>query len=260
MLQPERTVVLNLEETAIERVIPHRRGHVLSSSSRGGARDQMHERITRGESHGHLTLVACVAADADLQRRCPQFVLTKDASLTARERARMSALASPIQWFSGTSGWVTKENFPAILTALRRFLRQRRPGFEYVIVLDCAAQHVANDVLAHAARLGLHLLFVPARLTFLLQPLDTHVFSTLKLQLHREQLRARSGAAQGGLGPLEWIAILERTVTQVLVMRDWSRSFADNGVTGRPELARPRILEQAGVVLPHLGGHQQMLN
>ena len=217
VLDLERTVVVNLDETAVERAIARRPGHVLGSGRRGAARELLYERVGRSESHGHLTLVASLTPDQSLQQFLPQFVLTKDALVNRREHDRLRRLETPLVWVPGTSGWVTSENFPSILTALRRVLRHHRPNHAHVLVLDSASQHLATDVLTHASRLNIHLVFVPARLTYLLQPLDTHVFSALKLALHREQLIERSQSDTGALGPLVWIEILERCVLQVLV-------------------------------------------
>ena len=54
------------------------------------------------------------------------------------------------------------------------------PGFQCILVLDCAPIHLTSRVLRMASDLGIWLLPVPARCTFLLQPCDTHVFSPYK--------------------------------------------------------------------------------
>ena len=83
----------------------------------------------------------------------------------------------------GTDGWITSANFPAVLTYIRREFLRLRPLHEIVVVMDCAAQHCATNVIQHCRRLRLHVLLVPARFTWLLHPLDAHVFGNLKRRL-----------------------------------------------------------------------------
>lgn len=166
------------------------------------------------------------------------------------EKNRLQSLAPPVEWMPGTAGWVTAGNFPSILTSLRRAVRRQRPGQQLVIALDSASQHLSDSVITHAARLGLHLLFIPARMTYLLQPLDAHVFGTLKRTLRRQQLAARVANPAGSLLPGQWIDILASCVQDVLVKRSWAHAFSGNGLTGEPSAARVAVLEPVGCILP----------
>ncbi len=62
-------MVVNLDETAVERLVPHRRGHVLPAPPDRAAVAGLYERIARRASHGHVTLVGVVASDPALQSR-----------------------------------------------------------------------------------------------------------------------------------------------------------------------------------------------
>ncbi len=46
-LAPAPTVILNLDETAVERLIPHRQGHVLPVAASSRASSHIYERIAR---------------------------------------------------------------------------------------------------------------------------------------------------------------------------------------------------------------------
>lgn len=243
------TILLNLDETAIEQAIPRRHGHMLQIPSMR----RKAEGISRHESHGHLTLVAVLAAETELQPLCPQLVLCKDSRLTRRERAELRDLEAPFEWVEGTNGWVTGENFPDILTRVRRPFQRRHPDRPVILLLDAALQHVSDAALAQAARLRVQLLVVPAGLTWLLQPLDTHVFACLKRELHRLQERARVASVSGQMPPGGWIVLLQRAVRQVILSRNWRHAFAENGLLGEPEALRGRIRD----VLPALTGAEE---
>ena len=235
----ETLLFVNLDETAVAQLVPHRRGCVMPAGT--GARASPVERIKRSESHGHLTLMAAIAGDADFQACLPQWVLPKDAGLTRAERARMRRLADPLVFVPGTSGWVSVESLCPLLTHLRRVVRARRPGHRLVVAWDAASQHVNILVLRHARRLGIHVLLIPAGLTWLLQPLDSHVFASFKRTAHRLQLEARASTDAGVLQRTGWIDLLETAVLETLVRRSWARSLVRNGVTGDVSDLRPRV-------------------
>ena len=170
------TVVLNLDETAVPYQLTGLYGNVVPVRARSAASSLLYERVSRRSMRGHLTVVSVISADATLQRCVPQFILPKDASLSNMEKGMLLELPSPIHYVSGTGGWVTSVIMKGLLTVLRRAVRSVRPEHHIVVALDAANQHIAADVLAHAARLQVHLLLIPARMTHLLQPLDSHVF------------------------------------------------------------------------------------
>ena len=87
-------VVVNLDETAVSRVVAHRRGHVVlrRCTEAGGA--SQYERISRKESHGHITVMGAVCSDAALQPLLTQWFLPKDAQLTRAEKTVLAAMDS----------------------------------------------------------------------------------------------------------------------------------------------------------------------
>ena len=237
-----------MDETSIARAAVGKRGYVLK---RGSDRDAVgHERFSTREARGNCTLVAVIADDPLLQPHCRQILSTRDATLDAATKRCLRALEPPLEWMPGTSGWTTTDNLCKVLTSIRRPFATNFPGRPIVLYLDAAAQHASNRVLAHANRLRMQLVFVPASLTWLLQPLDTHVFSLLKRRMVVVQQQIRSGAADGRLPALAWVRILEQAVRDVVQSRDWHRAFSGNGLLGCDAALRPCVLEGLGCFLP----------
>ena len=243
-------VFINLDETSVERLVPHRFGNVVRVPREGPGAAAVYERISRRDTHGHLTLVGLVTATAEIQQYLLQFLLLKDANSSVAERAAFAAVPAPLEWFRGSAGWVTAANFPAILTRIRRAVHVRRPRCTIVLVLDCAPQHLADNVINHARRLRIVLLYVPARLTWLLQPLDTHVFAHLKRRLHALQLDARCASADGVLHGTAWLHLLCQAAQEVVSRANWSPAFVANGVSHGPATMRGRVLEFLSATLP----------
>jgi hypothetical protein len=117
-------------------------------------------------------------------------------------------------------------------------------------VWDAASAHLATTVENHAARLQVHLLVIPAGLTYLLQPLDTHVFALLKRRLSALQQERRALHEDGLMTATTWIETLANAVEQVLVNRSWDHAFPANGLLTDYVALRPRVSEAAGILFP----------
>ena len=246
------TVVVNIDETAMARCMPPRKGYTLYCYKRG-KRLQM-AKISTADTRSHCTLVASICSDAALQQHLPQFILTKDDKLSRLENNLLMALPAPLCWTQGTAGWVTAANVKPLLTEIRRRIRLHRPACDIVVVWDSASQHRHESVLTHLNRLNIHTTFVPGGLTWLLQSLDTHVFSHFKRELSMKQTEMRSGDVNGLMPPGAWIDAASEAISSCLVHRDWSASLRANGVVDATGPSRESIKEHfslAAVVATH---------
>ena len=246
----QNVVWVNMDETAVPRLVPHRRGYVSAKRSSEAQPADDFERIARRESHSHMTVIGLITQDAGLQRYLPQFFLPKEASTTRAEKALLASMSPPLQWIRGTSGWVNDESLRQVLTCLRATVRRHSPGRPLVLLLDSAAQHLTMPVLRHAANLNIHLVFIPARLTWLLQPLDSHVFAKMKRRLHALQQEARINAVSGTLTTTQWLALVIASVQDCLVDMTWTHAMRGNGATGEWLHLRSRISALIGAVMP----------
>ena len=86
-------------------------------------------------------------------------------------------------------------------------------------------------------------MFVPAGLTPLLQPLDTHVFARLKDLLAKGQNVRRAATPDGTLPPTEWIDAASEAVKRVLTDADWTSAMLSNGIADGHGPTRVAILE-----------------
>lgn len=241
-------VAINLDESALSRGMAPRRGH-CAGHARAAAR-QRYARITLREARGHMTYVAAIASDATVQAALPQFVLGHEKRFTKADRAALRRLEAPVISFPGTKGWVTSENFCKILSRIQRAAALARPGVPIVLYMDCAPQHLSRRVLAHILRLQLCVVLVPGSLTWLLQPLDTHVFQRLKGALSHAQTAARAAAPSGALPPGLWIDLAGRAIAARVVAPMWENVMRANGLMGPGVMLRERIGDILGAQLP----------
>jgi hypothetical protein len=93
------------------------------------------------------------------------------------------------------TGWQTTETMQQRLRFLRS-LPEYAGMHEILVIIDCYAAHLCDDVRALADELGLRLHFIPPRLTDILQPLDRAVFGALKAEyrgIYRYERSEREG-------------------------------------------------------------------
>ena len=97
-----------------------------------------------------------------------------------------------------------------------------------VLLFDAARLHIAPSVLAACNAVGIWPLLVPAKTTWLLQPLDTHAFLAFKACIRSLYQQARIRAATGDLDLCQFLTCLYDAIRLVLQGRCWSGAFEDN--------------------------------
>ena len=91
---------------------------------------------------------------------------------------------------------------------------------------------------------------IPARLTWLLQALDTHAFAAFKVRIQRLFQDARLGALDGTDILKTLLTVVVRAIHEVFDYNDWSKPFASNGMSHQQRRVSARVKTHLG-----LAGH-----
>ena len=102
------------------------------------------------------------------------------------------ASASLFEFWHGTSGRVTPRLFRQYCTRLRQAVASFNAGAWIILIIDCSTCHLDLASVHHLRRRGILAIFVPAKLTWLMQLLDVFCFKALKSDFREAQARARS--------------------------------------------------------------------
>ena len=86
-------------------------------------------------------------------------------------------------------------------------------------------------MLTHAQRLGVQIVIIPARLTWLMQPLDTHVFAQLKRKIRMAEYDWKACRSDRRLTPPARIDLHSHAIREVLVDSDWNQTLDRAGLT-----------------------------
>ena len=187
---------INLDETAVCLHQGGRSGNIfVTKQSRAG----LVESATLGQRRTYLTHVAFICDRTDLQPRLPQILIGNEATLPLHALPALRAMCPPnVFLIRQKSSWNNNTLCANIIGRLKRALAPHAAGCQLVLILDTVKLHSADAVLHACRRWDVWPLFCPAKLTWLLQPLDTHAFGLYKHVLG--SLPARAGARRGWAG------------------------------------------------------------
>ena len=230
---PERErVLINIDETSVRLVPEEGRGHVSKRAYRlfvSGV--HMGRRASLAACRSTITHVAAICNRARFQRLLPQVVLIGENQVTvARLAALRAALPEGCHIWREKTGWMRSTTMVEYVRLLGRCLRDFQSTHRFILYFDALRAHVCPAVLRAASRAGLWICVIPSKLTWALQPCDTHLFALYKRLLGQEVQR-RSGLTAAG--ELNWELVLEAVWHIVAVLmntKDWSHAFSAVGL------------------------------
>ena len=106
------------------------------------------------------------------------------------------------------------------------------------------------SVIAACVAEGIWPIIAPAKMTGLLQPLDTHAFKPYKDNLREAYQRARLLTTNGELSVAQFVAALCGTIRHVLQGRRWAAAFDRDGFGQRQALVSRTVLERLQLQAP----------
>ena len=193
-----------------------------------------------------FTLVAFICDNLTIQNVLPQVLLVNEKHLSKTEPAaalRLFLDNRSVLWTS-SKAWVNTELMCNIVNLLHQYLQPYQDTYHFILTSDGYRAHLTKPVwkALNRARIMYHL--IPAKMTWVLQPCDTHVFAVLKDTLRHEcQLRMLS-SSDGRLTMTLLIQALARSIALVLRGVSWRSSFWDLGLTGVQATLSERVLEK----------------
>ena len=235
---PGRQVLrINLDETSVKLFQGDAKGTVFFKKRKRCAdkEEEPAQKADLNRKRTCLTHVGLLCDRTDVQPLLPQILIGNEATFKAGELAELSASCpANVVLIRQKSAWNNKEMVKQVLRLLAAALRKinhppKWPPLQPVLFMDAAGCHIHPSVASSAAALDIWLVVVPARLTWLLQPLDTHAFREYKAFFKAAYQRARLETQDGQLTVRQFVAVFCETIRSVLQGRRWSRAFDADG-------------------------------
>ena len=220
-------VFINLDETSIACSWPQVRGNIVKPKLWLCKKQGPSAKAKLKTIRSAVTHVALISDRPDIQALLPQIFIGNEVAFPA---AAMDVSQKPVvvQYWRNKSSWNSVELMQRVLRELAASLAARS-NLQPILIMDAASIHLHTSVLEQGMKSNIWLACVPAGLTWLLQPLDTHVFALYKAWL-RNQFRALR--SQGLVSCQQWLHLLGRGATTFLAGRRWRRAFESAGIMG----------------------------
>ena len=265
-------VCINMDETAIS-CLKTTKGGMVGPATFSGPNTSLGCKKQGG--FPRCVLIASIVNDDALQPILPQVFLprSKPGVFPPMKIRRVFADARPpTQAYHGGSGFQSAESMRQWLKDLRRVLHARRPTHPWILIMDCYSVHVSLETLRYARSLGFIVVLIPGRMTWLLQPLDTHVFAQFKRLLRRSVMNRRLESEDGRITWSQGLVAATQAVQVKLISKSWKRVMRGAGLDAEPGPLRPVLrdllngvdlnprpptLEEIRIVLGSKGPHAQ---
>ena len=242
-------LLVNMDETSIRLHQSHGEGHLVhiaavqKQSSRSLVQD-----VSRQALRGSLTLVAFICNDPSAQSALPQVLIVSRALMTERVAQQVSATLPPnVLLWRCAKAWVTSVVMVRLMALLRERLVSLQGRRQILLYFDAYRAHWTTQALRAMARSNFMYCLIPAKLTWVLQPLDSHIFGNFKHCLKVKCQMGQTLKANGKLDSLLLIKSVCDCIIEVLEGRPWLKAFEETGLIGSQAKVSKRVLAQLGM-------------
>lgn len=237
---------INWDETAICLFQGGGRGSVFLAKQ-----DQTEQNVPLGKQRSYLTHVAFVCDDVHLQAVLPQVLIGNEKTLPAKQLAALRARLPPrFHLLREKSAWVNAELCVQIVGWLHAALAPYMGSHQPVLLLDGHSTHINRRVFTACVRARIWPVIVPAKMTWLMQPLDTHAFLRFKVHIQQAYQAASVRALDGDVSLTEFIDCVHAAVREVIDAGQWADAFdADGFGIGQAGMS-DRVVKKLQLALP----------
>ena len=233
--EPRRVVArINMDETSMPLLPAARHNGAMAVATGRRVRDvqRARQKASLAQRRGNATLIAFVADAPEVQRLLPQVLVVGKNSVPEYVWRVARGRSDKVFVVRRKSHWVTQDLLVTILSALGASLSPLRDTHHLLFCMDNCPSHGAAAVARACARARLHLFMLPSRMTSVMQPLDTHVFSKLKRNWYEkcQELLLNSEDEHGQVALVTRLQGMCDVISDVLA-EAWPRAFTHCGLS-----------------------------
>ena len=202
------------------------------------------DRAQLGDRRNNITYIASICSDATVGQLLPQILLGNVRRFARKwtEQAVSEVSGNVLLWRE-QSAWNNRFLMQKYICLLADSLGDYLQTCNVILVVDMAPCHVHPAVFARARRKGIRMLLIPAGLTGVLQPLDTHVFRQFRRRLEALWLDGKRDHEDGQVSFLAWLRLLNEAIQAVVVGKDWKVACQQTGHSAGQTLVGKKLLK-----------------
>jgi hypothetical protein len=249
---------INVDETNVRLFPEQGAGYVSSkaSSMKRSPRSLVYS-CSRGTTRSSLSYVCFITDDATIQPLLPQVLMVSKKVVSVRDVSTVrETLPDNIVLWHGDSSWTSTTKMIALIDLLVATLKEKLSERQIILSADCYRAHITQPVWNCCKDRRVFYCIIPAKLTWALQPCDTHVFAKFKRELQQGCLDTMLRSPSGTLSVQNLFAVLIRTITDIVCTGDWRKAFTDTGFNGNQNFVSQRVWRKLGFATPPLVGHE----
>ena len=240
---------MNLDETTCKLWYKPQKGNIAGTLVTATREGSLVQDVSPGMQKASLSHMGLICDTPPLQPEMPQFILGNEYVLPQSLVSSLSpTLPVNVHLLRRKSCWVNHEVMAEWALALRRALRPHLQNYQPVLLLDACAVHYGEKFLKALQRAHVWVVFVPAGMTWLMQPCDTHVFAKYKRFLRdRQHERMLDDTEPVAVSAEHTVKNIVLGIRRVLKSHRWAKAFDQNGYGQQQRCVRRRIQSEIGV-------------
>ena len=178
----KKPVRINMDATGFRLYSECKNGHMtLQAKTLKRSARSLTNPATRAQTRGMFSLLAFICDDATIQHALPQIVLVKNTHMAGLSIAEMrSELPENTVLWTAQKAWMTGDLMCRAIRVLHKHLKKYMRTCQFILSSDAFRAHLTRNVWRTLARKGFMYHLIPAKMTWVMQPCDTHVFASLK--------------------------------------------------------------------------------
>lgn len=226
-----KTVVwVNMDETSVALYNGLRKGNVFFWRHSHDVASEPAQRINRSLLRTNLTMISFCCSEPLLQPHMPHIIIGNENTFKASEfLALLEVSPTNVYLIRQKSAWNNKHVMLRLVALLNLILQRFSNDYYFILGLDAAGCHIVPEVLLAFRASFLKFLLVPAKLTFMLQVLDTHGFRRWKNAFGREYQKKRSASETGQLSISDFLTVIYKSINLIFPTTKWKKAFLEDG-------------------------------
>ena len=215
-----------------------------------------------------ITHVAVLCESTEVQQSLPQFIIGNELTFLKREfealqsaaGARIILIRCDVFQFMASrprcigvrqkTAWCNAPLFARIVRALNDALKPYLHLYQPILLMDALPSHMSPSVLRALSATAMRPIIVPAKLTWALQPLDTHVFHSLKTLIREKYDEALGERCDSELSMVSFVHAVRSAIDIVFGGRCWAHAFNQNGYGHKQALLSKLALDELDMQAP----------
>ena len=221
---------LNLDETSQCIDMGYQKGNVFYNKKVHGRDAEPYMRRSN-KRRLCITQVGLICDNVEIQKLLPQMIIGNEHFFGPMANLPPLLASAPrnVYLYRANSGWNQEHIMMNLLELLSKILQPYFATMQPILIMDGSPIHLSERIIRLCWRKSIWPLVIPSSCTWLLQPLDTHVFIIYKRAMRRFYQDGQVDAVDGDLSTAEFLKIMYRVFERVLEGRNWSFAFDADG-------------------------------